>query len=879
MQIHLRVPNPGIVSFTKSMLTLWLLLATMSPVQSARGQSPTASAAGSLKVAKDFKAELLYTVPKDTEGSWVAMCVDPKGRLIVSDQYGKLYRITPPPIGSSAPIQHEPIDVPVGKAHGLLYAFDSLYVMVNEDASRGLYRVRDTNGDDRFDEVKRLRKLDGGGEHGVHAILHAPDGKALYVVCGDMTKLTDFNASRVPLDWSEDHLLPRMWDGNGFMKGVLGPGGWIARVDPEGQHWELIAVGFRNEFDAAFNREGELFAYDADMEWDLNTPWYRPTRLNHVISGAEFGWRSGAGKRPAYYIDTFGAVLNIGPGSPTGVTFGYGARFPARYQEALFMCDWSFGKLYAVHLAPEGASYSGTAEEFVSGQPLALTDLVINSKDGALYFLVGGRRTQSALYRVTYVGKESTAPARGDTRFAKERELRHQLESFHGHVADKLPPDAERWHKRGFDTLTLRGADPDALNLIWQHLGDKDRAIRYAARVALEWQPAVWWEPRALEEKNPRKAIAALVALARVSAKDEFHRKPTDPKPDPQLQGRILSALNRVEWSKQGNADRLDLTRAYALAFTRLGRPDEATRQRLIAKFDPLFPASSREVNAELCQLLVYLETPSAAAKLMAALRLAPTQEEQLEYARALRVLKTGWTMPLREEYFRWFLKAANFKGGASLAGFMRDMKNDAIATLSAEEKTALKSILETKPDRKSPQELLAGRQIVKEWTLDELVPIVERGLKGGRNFERGRALFGAVGCASCHRFDNDGASVGPDLTSVAGRFSVRDLLESIVEPSKAISDQYGAIVIRKKNGDVVTGRVGNLNGDDLMVIENMFAPNDFTNVKRQDIESIEPSKVSMMPEGLMNSLKEAEIQDLAAFLLSRGDRNGKVFH
>ena len=276
--------------------------------------------------------------------------------------------------------------------------------------------------------------------------------------------------------------------------------------------------------------------------------------------------------------------------------------------------------------------------------------------------------------------------------------------------------------------------------------------------------------------------------------------------------------------------------------------------------------------------MLVYLEAPSAATKLMAKLRTAPTQEEQMEYARALRVLKTGWTMPLREEYFRWFLKAANFKGGASLTGFMRNMKSDAEATLSKAEATALQPILDARPEIKSPQQLLAGRQIVKEWTVNELVPIAERGLKGKRNFERGRDLFGAVGCASCHRFDNDGAAVGPDLTTVAGRFSVRDVLESVVEPSKAISDQYGAITIRKKNGEVVTGRVGNLSGDTLMVLENMFAPNDFTNVKRQDIVSIEPSKISMMPEGLLNSLKEDEIQDLLAFLLSRGDRNQKMF-
>ena len=49
----------------------------------------------------------------------------------------------------------------------------------------------------------------------------------------------------------------------------------------------------RNPFDIAFNHDGELFTYDADMEWDIGEPWYRPTRINHVISGAEFGFRNG----------------------------------------------------------------------------------------------------------------------------------------------------------------------------------------------------------------------------------------------------------------------------------------------------------------------------------------------------------------------------------------------------------------------------------------------------------------------------------------------------------------------------------------------------------------------------------------------------------
>ena len=145
-------------------------------------------------------------------------------------------------------------------------------------------------------------------------------------------------------------------------------------------------------------------------------------------------------------------------------------------------------------------------------------------------------------------------------------------------------------------------------------------------------------------------------------------------------------------------------------------------------------------------------------------------------------------------------------------------------------------------------------------------------GLKGGRNFERGRQLYSAVACAACHRFVNEGGSVGPDLTGVVGRYSVRDLLESIVEPNKVISDQYQAIIIHTADGRVVTGRVGNLSAANMNVVEDMFDPGRMTSVRRADIESMEPSPVSMMPQGLLNSLNAEEIQDLLAYLLSRGD-------
>ena len=813
-----------------------------------------------IKVAKDFKVELLYNVPKEQEGSWVNLCVDPKGRLITSDQYGGLYRITPPPLGGNASdTKVEKLDLEIGHAQGLLYAFDSLYVMVADEAyqGRGLYRVKSTDGGDHFGKVELLRKLDGGGEHGPHAILLSPDGKSLTVIVGNQTKLTDLAGSRVPQIWSEDHLLPRMADGRGFMKGVLGPGGSIHKVSPDGKDWELFSVGFRNEFDAAYNRQGELFTYDADMEWDMNTPWYRPTRVCLVTSGSEFGWRNGTGKWPPYYADTLPAVLNIGPGSPTGMTFGYGAKFPAKYQDALFICDWSYGKLYATHLTPDGSSYQAEKEEFIAASPLPLTDIAVNPKDGAIYFTVGGRKTQSGLYRVTYVGKESTTPAKADSRGVAARAIRHKLEAFHGHK------------------------DLNALNAAWPYLGDKDRFTRAAARAAIESQAPILWQERALNEKNPQASITALIALSRASARDEFHRQPSDPQPDPSLQARVLNALGRIEWSKLTDPQRLELIRAHALAFIRLGQPDSATAQRVVAKFDPHYPATNRELNAELCNLLVYLQAPSAAAKTMGLLAEAPTQEEQLEYAKALRMLKTGWTPQQRKDYFSWFLKAASYRGGASFGAFVTNIKTEAVANLSETERAELQPILDAQPPQKSPLEVmasaLAGRTLVKEWTVDDLAPLMEKGLKG-RNFERGRKMFGAAACFACHRYDNEGGSFGPDLTGVAGRFNPRDLLESIILPSKEVSDQYAPVVITKNDGTTVTGRIINLNSDQVMVSPNMFDPNEQISVNMKQVKSIEPSKVSPMPEGLMSMLNKDEILDLMAYLLSRGDRNSKMF-
>ena len=817
-----------------------------------------------IHVPPGFKVELLYSVPKEDEGSWVNICYDPKGRLIVSDQYGALYRITPPALGATTKPLIEKIPAEIGAAHGLLWAFDSLYVMVNsgDREKNGLYRVRDTNGDDQLDSVELLHLANGDGEHGPHAVLPSPDGNSLYVVCGNNTRPIEGATSRVSQVWDEDQLLPRIY-GVGFMRGVPAPGGAIYKIDPDGKHWERVSSGFRNPFDIAINADGELFTYDSDMEWDVGAFCYRPTRVCHAVSGSEWGWRNGSAKWPVYFADTLPPVVNIGLGSPTGITFGYGAKFPAKFQNSLFICDWTYGKMYAVQLKPEGASYEGTAEEFMSATPLPLTDAIINPHDGAMYFLIGGRKTQSGLYRITYTGTDSTAPAVEHQAHAEERAIRKQLEALHD------------------------GEHPDAVEKAWPYLKHEDRFIRYAARTALEHQALESWQGKALAETDPQTSLTALLGLVRKIPRtfkptgvDLDTPPPSFPANDAvrhPLQAPVFAALAKFDWAKLSLDQQLQLLRVYELALYRLGAPDESLRSQLIARIDGFYPAEDRQLNVMLTELLCYLQAPSAAKKGIQLLKTAPAQQEQMDLVRSLRFLKTGWTLELHRELFDWFLKAQAYRGGNNFPTYMQELRNDCLANTSAEEQKELEKLINAKLPTEANKMASQSRPFVKEWKMDEVSPLVASKLKD-RNFEHGKAMFAAANCYACHHFAGNGGAVGPDLTGLAGRFSARDILESVLDPDKVISDQYAASVITTSTGKTVIGRITNYSGEGITVNTNMQDPNATQTVLRSDIESMEPSKTSMMPSGLLNTLKEEELLDLMAFLLSRGDAHNPMF-
>lgn len=796
----------------------------------------TAGDPSAIQVTPGFQIELLRSATKD-EGSWISLTFDPRGRLILGREGKGLLRVTLPQDKSSTQ-QVETIDNTLLECRGLLYAFDSLYANANN--SKALYRLRDTDGDDRFDEVKLLRKTEGGVGHGRNALALGPDNK-IYSVHGNNVQLpTDYVAAGSPLQhFAEDRLRPCFWDRFLFDYGVKVPAGHVVRTDAEGKMWELVAGGFRNPYGIDFNADGELFTYDADNEGDIGAPWYRPSRVNQIVSGGDYGFRQGSANRPAYYPEHLPTNLDIGLGSPTGVRFGTRSHFPAPYRSALFILDWAYGRIFAVYLTPQGAGYAARAEKFIEGRPLNVTDLTFGP-DGAMYFVTGGRGTQSGLYRVKYAGPAvaETLPSESETQRLTEaaaaRAMRRTLEAFHGKT------------------------DAHAVAVAWPHLGSRDPWLRHAARVAIEHQPAVEWEQRALGEPDTNARLTALLALSRVGTKE--------------IQSALLARLHGMAFAGLDPTQQLTVLRAYATSLIRMGRPDTATLKKIVQQLEPMYPANCVPVNAQLCELLAYLDAPHIVEQTMPLLVGAGTQEERLLYLYALRNVKTGWTNAYRQTYFHWLREAEGFTGGNSLPIVVNSIRTEATAWLSEAELKELAPLLALRNDGSDDSSTpVPPRPFVKDWKLEDLHATLEKA-GSGRNFERGKSLYATAMCIRCHRLRTTGRPVGPELTAVGNRFNRRDLLESILVPSKVIDEKYRNLTVETKGGLVVVGR---LVGGDETTIALSTEPLDPTQVKRialDDIESQAHSPISPMPNGLLNTLTQAEILDLLAYLQSGGD-------
>ncbi|MEM1297121.1 MAG: hypothetical protein AAGH89_17275, partial [Verrucomicrobiota bacterium] len=707
-----------------------------------------------------FEVELLRLAEPE-EDSWVSMEFDPQGRLLIAKEKAGVLRLTLPE-SAEAEIKVEVVNEDLEECRGLLWAHGALYANAND--SKGLYRLRDTNGDDQFDEVSLLKSTEGGVGHGRNDLALGPDG-LVYTIHGDSVKPPETTQWRTA---SEDE--------------SISPQGYLATLDPDGTNWEILVRGLRNPYGIAINPDGEMFTYDADNEGDIGLPLYRPARVNHLVPGGNYGWRqeNQTWSWPVYAPDSWPTTLDLGRGSPTAVKFGTRSSFPAKYQDALFVLDWAYGRVIAVQLIPRGASYHARAHTFLRGRPLNVTDLDFD-QDGSMVLITGGRKTQAALYRIRYrgealeeLGKSPQATAR-EAFSVKMRTLRHKLESGTAMLEDLRP-----------------------------HLTSPDPWIRGAARFSME---------RILEEDDLKPPLIS--TLSERVAVLLVHTRVGRTIPRSWLSFRFEDFPTRN--------DKLTLLRSYEI-----GKVDwpEIADQLL-----PHYPGLDSSLNREICKTLVRLQNRGVIVPSLQLIAEADSQSDRLHYLEQLSFLKSGWKPDERETYFRALLHAKRFSNGdRNLPTFLLGVENRALENVPVEERAQFAALLNDEP-LTAPVEEAEPREFVKHWLGTDFESLN----LSDRDLERGSQMYRAAQCSRCHQFGKVGVPMGPDLTMVSRRFAPEDLLDSILNPSSVISEAHQNWMITKTDGSTVLGRLirEDIRKSELYLSVNPFAPNDLTTVAK----------------------------------------------
>lgn len=313
------------------------------------------------------------------------LTLDPQGRVVVSGR-GYIRLLLDDNGVGRADRALDFAAAPKDGVMGLFWEGDTLFCM----GDGGLRRYRNAGGEGRRRPPELIRVFKTGGEHDAHAIHRGPDGW-LYILCGNNTGIDRkfATSSTSPI---RDPIA-----------------GCVLRLSPDFNQCEIVADGFRNAYAFDFNSAGDLFTFDSDNERCVSLPWYEPTRCYHIVSGGHYGWQNpqhaATWRLPPYFPDVVAPLATLGRGSPTGVVCYRHTQFPAKYRDGLFLCDWTFGRIYFLPLIRRGSSYTARPELFlhaIGDNGFAPTAAAVHPITGDLYVSIGGRGTRGSVYRIRY---------------------------------------------------------------------------------------------------------------------------------------------------------------------------------------------------------------------------------------------------------------------------------------------------------------------------------------------------------------------------------------------------------------------------------------------------------------------------------------------
>jgi putative heme-binding domain-containing protein len=715
-----------------------------------RENVPAEETSRSERFTIDPQFEVQQVLANDQLGSLIAMTFNEFGHILASKEGGGLLLIYDAN-GDKIPERVRTYCDKVKNIQGILALNGEVFVTGEGPAGPGLYRLADRDRDGVLEDVRTLVKFKCEvAEHGPHGIVLGPDG-LIYVMVGNHATLDGTYESGSPhRDFYDSDLVPKYEDPGGHAVGIKAPGGTIIRTDTEGSGVQIVAGGLRNPYDLAFSREGDLFTHDADMESDEGTSWYRPTRLLHVVPGGEYGWRSGWSKWPEYYFDSLPAAIDTGRGSPTGIVCYNHHMFPVRYHGCLFSADWSQGKIVAVRLKRNGASYTATNETFLEGNPLNVTDLDVGP-DGWLYFCTGGRGTSGGIYRVTWKGqvpKDVSDVGTGLTAVIRQPQpnsswarqniaaLRKQIgESWDRSVGGVARTSANppNYRLQALDLMQLYGPAPTtdmllslskeaselvrgrAAELMGLHgnkqthqrliemLDDSDRTVRRKACEALgraDQAPPLDKVLTLLGSDDRFEAWAARRILERMPVEDWRSRVLQAKSHRLLVHGGLalmiahpshdnaIAVLDQVSKAMSTFVSDRDFIDILRLVEVSLVRGNVTPDEvpTLRSQLAEEFPSGDSLMNRELIRLLSYLQESSIIDRYLTYLKFDAPEVDRLHLALYLRFIESGWTPAQRLDVLAFYEDANKRKGGGSYARYIINVTRDFCQQLTEEE-------------------------------------------------------------------------------------------------------------------------------------------------------------------------------------------------
>ena len=448
-------------------------------------------------------------------------------------------------------------------------------------------------------------------------------------------------------------------------------------------------------------------------------------------------------------------------------------------------------------------------------------------------------------------------------------------------------------------------------------LNDPDRFIRFAARVAIEHAEIEKHRDEILGIKEPRALVEAMLALVRAT--------PLEQKQQAEMLEREAELLE----SKVEPGLKTDVLRLIGLTILLGPRKaDAAASARLRPIALALFSTTTDSpLNREVARLLAYLGEPGAVPLLMQHLSSVTDLKAQLHDAYCLRAIKSGWTSETKERLWSWYEKSSRWEAGYSFQGYLDLMIQELLALLDPKEKeqylaraaefpfpsgvlvrsldlganpgaiATLKSlyvklgaahrsgavadlralIIEKFGNSRTPAAGAALRELYSNgpplarrdtsgentYSLPQLVDnVLQSNVMKSASAARGRQIIERAKCLDCHKFGAVGQGLGPELTTVRSRFRPIEILESIVEPSKVISDQYKAATVATVDGKVYNGMPVAGDGPTLVLL---LSDGTKVTIPKTQIDGKKESTVSVMPQGLINSLSYQEVADLLA--------------